>query len=97
MDNKWFDEYGNFIGELPAECVRDCTRMGDVTSYIDQWIARLSFYAPRDLSLKYLRGCLADYEDEEIAAFTQQQVNRWIMFFATDAIRNDGDFYGLIP
>ena len=97
MSDKWFDEWGNFIGELPEQCVKDCTRMGDVTDFLDEWIESLEFEAPRDLALVYLRECLGDYEDEEIAAFTQQQVNRWIMFFATDAIRNDGDFCGLIP
>jgi hypothetical protein len=72
------------IGELPEECVLDCSTPGqDAAEPVAYWRERLSFAPPRGFAVEYLRGFgswedLDSVDDETIAG-------RVLWIFAGDA------------
>jgi len=79
---EWNDR--ELVGELPAECVSDCSAPGqDASEAVAYWRERLSFSPPRAYALEYLRGFgawddLETWDDETIA-------ERVLWLFAGDA------------
>ena len=52
----YFDKFGWFLGELPEDCVADCTTPGqDASISVAYWQNRLGFKVPRDLAIRYLK------------------------------------------
>lgn len=94
--DKWFDQWGNFIGELPEQCVKDCTHPGPCDADTKFWKEQLDFDAPDEMARKWLRGWL-DYTDEELAAFTHDLVVRYVLWLACCEIAEGDEFCGLIP
>lgn len=51
----WFDGR-QAIRELPAECIKDCSRPGPVDEAVDYWVRRLDLQAPPWLLRQHLKG-----------------------------------------
>jgi hypothetical protein len=53
--NRWF--HGPWSdGELPADCVADCSASGPVDEAVEFWVRRLDFDGPAWLIRRHLRG-----------------------------------------
>lgn len=89
-----FDNNGFFNGEIPDQCVIDCTRPGqDATDAIVHWIGVLEFEVPREAAQAYLRefGAWDDLKDASDATLTQR-----VLWVACGDIRENGGWDGLI-
>lgn len=53
-DKAIFNEYGHFLGEIPAEAVADCTAQGDCSEACAYWQRKLGFEVPRDKAIDFL-------------------------------------------
>ena len=97
----WFDEYGNFIGELSDECVADCSSSGDVTESVEYWRDKIGWCVPRAMAILYLGEFgawpkktdeydtgLDDMEDEELAAK--------VLWIACGEVSENGAWFGLV-
>jgi len=72
------------VGELPAECVSDCSAPGqDASDAVAYWVARLSFAPPRVYAIEYLRGTGAWEDLDTIDDDTLAERVLWL--FAGDA------------
>ena len=94
-ESKLFDQYGNFNGEIPAECVADCTTPGqDADESVTYWRTRLDFSVPRDLAIRYLKDFGAWDDLAEASDTTLAERCLWI---ACGDIRENGEWFGLVP
>jgi len=90
---KWFYENGELKGELPTECVEDCSGSGDATAMVQHWVEKLGFEVPREKAIKYL---------EEFGAWDtletdyQADLNERCLWIACCDISEMGEWYGLI-
>lgn len=60
------------VGDLPTECILDCSSSGDVTESVQFWCKKLGFNPPREFAVQYLSefGCWDDLDtadDDTIA------------------------------
>ena len=75
-DTVAFNKDGYLIGEIPEECVRDCSHGGSCDGDVEYWVGRLRFddavEPVRDLAIQYLRAYGAwddlDTVDAEVLA-----------------------------
>ena len=75
-DRLQFDEHGVLTGEIPPECVKDCSRQGSCDSSVEYWVGRLrldeAVASVRPLAVEYLRAYgawndLSTADDETLA------------------------------
>lgn len=98
--DKLFNEYGHWLGELPEECVADCSASGSVDQAVAHWRKKLSFAVPRQKALEYLvefgawpwQECdgdkgLIDMSDDELADK--------VLWLACCDIKENGEWFGL--
>ena len=90
---KWFYENGELKGELPQDCVDECSSGGDVTSLVEHWVEELGFEVPREAAIKYLEAFGA-WDDLENAS--QDDLNGRCLWSACCDISEQGEWYGLI-
>jgi hypothetical protein len=88
-----FDEYGNFLGELPEECVTACSHSGDCFDDVVFWVSELNFNVPTELAKKYLEefGCW-----EDLDTCDQDTLNVRVLWIACGDIKETGDWYGVL-
>jgi len=94
MNANLFDAHGWFTGNLPAECVADCTTPGqDAGPSVDYWRKRLDFQVPRELAVKYLRDFGAW---DSLETDSDDNLARRVLWIACGDIRENGEWFGLI-
>jgi hypothetical protein len=88
-----FDEYGNFLGKIPKQCVADCSHSGDCYSDVVAWVDKLSFNVPPSLARRYLQdfGAWDDLDD-----CSHDVLNQRVLWIACCDIKENGDWYGVI-
>jgi hypothetical protein len=94
MKNKaWFDEFGNFIGKLPKQCIKDCSHYGNCEIDVKNWVNKLNFSAPFEMAQKY---CLntGGWEIEDLR--DRNKVNENILWMICCEINEVGEFFGLM-
>ena len=69
--NHWFRGHWS-EGELPPECVADCSSSGPVDGAVEFWVCRLDFDGPPWLMRRHLRG----YGAWSAADLCDHQANR---------------------
>ena len=93
-ENKLFDQYGNFNGKIPAECVEECTTPGqDASEAVEAWIERLDFRVPREQAIKYLKDFGAWDDLAEASNATLAERCLWV---ACSDIKENGEWLGLV-
>lgn len=90
-----FDTYGNFHGELPADCVRDCSHAGQCDADVAFWRAQLDFQVPRDLAIAYLAEFGA-WERADLMAKGDDDLADIVLWIACGDLRESGEWFGLI-
>jgi hypothetical protein len=89
-----FDEYGNFSGTIPQECIKECTQPGqDASIPVSFWVRKLGFSVPRQLAEKYLEEFGA-WDDLQTASDTK--LAERVLWIACGDIDEDGGWFGLI-
>jgi hypothetical protein len=88
-----FDNYGNFFGEIPAACVKDCSASGDVTEAVTYWQRRLRFMPPRSLMKTYL-GEFGAWDD--LNGADDETLARRVLWVACCDLKEDGRWFGLV-
>ena len=90
---KWFYENGELKGELPQECIDDCSGGGDVGGVVEYWVKELDFQVPREQAIKYLQafGAWDDLEND-----SQDDLNMRCLWIGCCDISEQGEWYGLI-
>ena len=53
---QYFDNLGNFTGNIPDDCVSDCTHSGSCDGDVDFWQQKLDFQVPRSLAIPYIKA-----------------------------------------
>lgn len=96
-----FDAYGNFTGELPAECIRDCSESGAVDDAVTDWRKSLEFTVPRMQAIRYLRAFGAwpvetDEYDTGLVDMTDDALADKVLWIACCEIRETGEWFGLV-
>jgi hypothetical protein len=91
----WFDSQGFLLGVLPEDCVSDCSHSGPCDADVEYWRARLDFTVPRDRAIAYLREFGARTA-EELAAKTDDELAKVVLWSACCDIRESGEWLGLI-
>lgn len=95
-----FDECGWFVGDLPDECVADCSASGDVTALVYLWLDRLSFVVPRSKAIAYLKEFGAwpvesDEYDKGLNDMTDTELAAKVLWIACGDIAEQGEWLGL--
>ena len=92
-ENKWFYANGELKGELPTECVDECSASGSVDGVVTEWIEKLEFKVPREQGIKYLDeyGMDTDFNEE-----SDHTIAMYVLWLACGDISEGQDFYGVI-
>jgi hypothetical protein len=96
-----FDECGWFVGDLPDDCVADCSASGDVTALVYLWLDRLSFVVPRPKAIAYLKEFGAwpvesDKYDKGLNDMTDTELAAKVLWIACGDISEQGEWLGLV-
>jgi hypothetical protein len=97
---KWFDEYGNFIGEFSAECVADCSASGAVDDAVAYWLKKLNFEVPRSRAIAWLLdfGAWPEETDEYnkgLNDMTDDELALKVLWLACCDIKEQGEWFGI--
>lgn len=68
-----------FTGELPAQCIEDCTASGQVVESVCYWRQKLQFDVPREFALRYL-GETGAWSTEELASMTPEILSERVLW-----------------
>lgn len=99
---EWFNEYGHFTGELPEECVRNCTVPGqDASEAVEYWRKRLGFTVPREKAIQYLHEFGAwllesDEYDKGLNEMADDELADKVLWIACGDVRENGEWFGLV-
>jgi len=90
---KWFHDNGELKGELPQECVEDCSGSGDASSSVEHWVKELEFVVDRKQAIKWLEefGAWETLETDSIEDITQR-----VLWLACGDISEQGEWIGLV-
>ncbi|MFA6119713.1 MAG: hypothetical protein WC688_07355 [Parachlamydiales bacterium] len=94
--DKFFNEYGDFIGEIPEDAINQCSLRGAgdvVYENVNYWMDELNFDCPQELAKKYLRNFGA-WEDLNKA--DRNTINRRVFWLACCELDESGEWLGLI-
>ena len=89
-----FDQYGNFNGSIPSDCVRDCTTPGqDASSAVQYWVDKLRFVVPPKLARDYLHdfGAWDDLADVDAPTLSGR-----VLWVACGALMESGEWSGVM-
>ena len=90
-----FDEYGNFTGEIPQECVNDCTAIGECLPACQHWQEVLNFDCERQKAIDYLIPFGA-WDEDELQAKTDKEISQIVLWLACADIKESGEWFGLM-
>jgi len=88
-----FDEYGNFLAEIPAHIVKACSHAGDCLADVEYWQNKLNFVCPRQLAINYLQEFGAW---EDLQTVDDITINQRVLWIACGEIKESGEWFGLI-
>lgn len=97
-----FNQYGHFTGEIPAECVADCSQPGqDASADVEQWLEKLDFAVPRDMAIRYLKEFGAwplesDDYDRGLEDMSDSELAATVLWIACGDIKEQGEWIGLV-
>ena len=92
---KNFDEYGNFTGTIPQECVRDCSAPGQpADEAVEFWRKELNFQVPRKQAIDYLSQ-LGAWSREELDEKADEGLAEIVLWIACGDIKEHGEWLGL--
>ena len=89
---RWFDNNGNLLGEIPQDCINDCTHASDCTQDVHYWLKELSFSVPADMARKYLQDFGAW---EDLDTCSQDLLNERVLWIACGDLKESGEWFGL--
>jgi hypothetical protein len=92
MKKQLFDEYGNFLGKIPAHAVKACSHAGDCYE-VKYWQNKLNFVCPRQLAINYLQEFGAW---EDLNTVDDVTINQRVLWIACCDIKETGEWFGLI-
>jgi hypothetical protein len=93
IKTEWFTPQGWFNGQLPAECVSDCSASGSVDDAVAYWVNKLEFDVPEPQAAKWLKEFGA-WNAEELA---DHEANvRRVLWQACCDIKDQGEWFGLV-
>ena len=87
---KNFDKYGNFIGTIPAECVKDCSHAGSCDSDVANWVNKLNFRVTRVKATPWLLQWGA-WDAKELKAMTILELSEIVLGLACGDIKETGE------
>lgn len=91
----WFDEHGFFLGTIPADVVKYCTRPGmDATEEVRNWIEELGFSIPATL-LNKAKKFLDNYGAWDVEELTWDELNEKVFWIACGDLAETGEWSGL--
>lgn len=97
MPRLTFNQYGHLSGQLPNECVTDCSHSGACDSDVEYWVNKLHFTeaieAVRELAVRHLReyGAWDDLDTADTETLAQR-----ILWIAAGDVKESGEpWYGL--
>lgn len=89
-----FDEFGQFTGSIPDECVRQCTKPGtDALVFVQFWCDLLGFVVDRDQAIEYL-DCFGAWTNLRTASTGELSIR--CLWLACNDIAENGEWLGLI-
>jgi len=92
----YFDEHGYLIGDIPEECIKDCSSPGDCYKITKYWVDKLNFSVPKELSIEYLSEFGA-WEREELESSSDgYELAIIVLWIACGDIQENGEWLGLI-
>lgn len=89
-----FNEYGYISGQLPNQCVEDCSHSGACDSDVEHWVNKLHFAEAlephRERAISYLReyGAWDDLETADMDTLAQR-----ILWTAACDVRETGEHW----
>ena len=78
-------DYMLAISELPADCIEECSAIGDVTEAVDYWRRELNFTVDRDRAITCLQGY--SYEPTELEASDDDEIAARVLWIACSDFR----------
>ncbi|TXH12001.1 MAG: hypothetical protein E6R03_13685 [Hyphomicrobiaceae bacterium] len=98
----WFDERGNRLRVIPADCITDCSSSGSVDGAVAYWLGVLAFSVPRERAIAYLQGFGAwpmesDDYDTGLLDMDDNDLASKVLWLACCDIRETGEWFGLQP
>lgn len=96
-----FDSYGNMLGEIPPDCVADCTAPGcDASKPVAYWRKRLSFAVPRERAIAWLQEYGAwpldsNEYDTGLNQMSDDELADKVLWLACSDIAENGEWLGL--
>lgn len=72
IKNKWFDQNGWLIKDIPEEAWRECSAPGQNDEAVEYWLHELQFYIPKKLQ-KQARDYLAEF-----GAWDDAELDHWM-------------------
>lgn len=94
VEYTFFDDYGNFIGALPKDCIAQCSAPGPVDDAVDYWRIVLGFRPPRYLAIPYLLSTGA-WDETELNQSDDIVIAQRVLWLACCDIKEGGEFLGL--
>jgi len=90
----WFDQYGQLVRDLPADCVADCTMPGPCDALVNDWADMLRFNVPRKMAINYLKEFGA-WSEFELNQKTTKDLSEIVLWIACGDIKESGEWLGL--
>jgi hypothetical protein len=91
-----FIERGDMLerGDIPEECIEDCTHQGDCTEDVELWLTALNFNVDVEAGFDYLKSCGLDMEHfiDDIGEINENEVNLFCLWIACGNIKDNDIF-----
>lgn len=87
-------DYDLISGDLPAQCIEDCSHSGDCLGDTVYWRAKLNLTVNRERAIQCLHGYGA-WEDVELAEMTDERLAETILWLACGTFSDGGDLFVL--
>lgn len=81
-------------GDLPAQCIEDCSHSGDCLSDTVFWRLKLNLTVNRERAVQCLAGFGA-WERDELETMTDNRLAETILWLACGTFKDGGDLFAL--
>lgn len=95
IQTKWFDDLGVFVGELPQECILQCSAPGPCDAAVTKWREALEFSVPREKAIAYIRET-GGWPAEELVLMKDKTLADIVLWIACGDMREFGEWIGLV-